>query len=63
MLYTFLQRNQMMSEQNSLLMKLLQKSTDLFLDGKLVGEGVYDIVDAMNYDRTSTAAYMKGIRI
>lgn len=63
MLNTFLQQNQMMSEQNSLLMKLLQKSTDAFLDGKLVGEGVYDTVDGMNYDKTSVAACMRGIRI
>ncbi|MEK4023516.1 peptidoglycan DD-metalloendopeptidase family protein [Sporosarcina sp. FSL W7-1283] len=63
MLNTLIQQNQMMAEQNSLLMKLLQKSTDVFLDGKLVGEGIYDTVDAMNYDRTSTAAYMKGVRL
>ena len=50
-------------EQNQLLMKLLQKNTDVYLDGEQVGRGVYDTVDGMNYDKTSVAAYMRGVRI
>ncbi|GKV64677.1 MULTISPECIES: phage tail tape measure protein [unclassified Sporosarcina] len=47
-------------EQNKLLMQLLQKNTDVYLDGQLVGQGVYDTVDGMNYDKTSAAMYMRG---
>ncbi|PIC88432.1 phage tail tape measure protein [Sporosarcina sp. P21c] len=50
-------------EQNQLLMKLLQKNTDVYLDGEQVGRGVYDTVDGMNYDKTTIAAYMRGVRI
>ena len=50
-------------EQNKLLMQLLQKNTDIYLDGQLVGQGVYDTVDGMNYDNTALAAYMKGVTV
>ncbi|MGE7545069.1 phage tail tape measure protein [Sporosarcina newyorkensis] len=49
-------------EQNKLLMQLLQKNTDIYLDGQLVGQGVYNTVDGMNYDKATLAAYMKGVR-
>ncbi|GKV67298.1 MULTISPECIES: phage tail tape measure protein [unclassified Sporosarcina] len=50
-------------EQNRILMQLLQKNPDVYLDGQLVGQGVYDTVDGMSYDKASASAYMKGVRV
>lgn len=50
------------SEQNQLLMQLLQKDTNFYLDEELVGRGVSDTVDNTQSDNMDIKLLMKGLK-